>query len=299
MTVQCYLWVYDNKLETCLTLELSYKIIDACIWLAYFMSHWLGEKLGFHHQRDTKQVPWGWRCPFKRSKTISAGSTGLFGRSCGVCHGKAPTERCSPEACQICGCAAESWVWGWRRPILCRQARVFTYWLYIVKFNGHDHKTNLSLTHCILISTHVLFKILGTPSFSWPKGAGPSKWGVHQLTNITMPEDPTVFDVEEFWGRMASTKNKVRNILHTQHDLLIIITIKGKCLSNRGLWFLFSKVTGLNQFGRLSKIAVSLLPVFKTWEPWERKLCPSEKQPVHRWAREDQTSPVQRLKWCC
>ena len=31
----------------------------------------------------------------------------------------------------------------------------------------------------------------------------------------------------------------------------------------------------------------------------ERNLCPSEKQPVHRWAREDQTSPVQRLKWCC
>jgi len=81
----------------------------------------------------------------------------------------------------------------------------------------------------------------------------------YQLMDITMPEDPTVFDVEEFWGRLASTKNKVRNVLHTQHDLLIIIAIKGKCLSNRGLWFLFSKVTGLNKFGRLSKIAALVL----------------------------------------
>ncbi|TNN75584.1 LINE-1 type transposase domain-containing protein 1 [Liparis tanakae] len=31
----------------------------------------------------------------------------------------------------------------------------------------------------------------------------------YQLMN-TMPEDPTVFDVEEFWGRMASTKNKMQ-----------------------------------------------------------------------------------------
>lgn len=38
----------------------------------------------------------------------------------------------------------------------------------------------------------------------------------YQLMDIAMPQDPTVFDVEEFWGRMASTKNKVR-----QHDLVI------------------------------------------------------------------------------
>jgi len=37
----------------------------------------------------------------------------------------------------------------------------------------------------------------------------------YQLMDIAMPQDPTVFDVEEFWGRMSSTKNKVRYILCT------------------------------------------------------------------------------------
>lgn len=37
----------------------------------------------------------------------------------------------------------------------------------------------------------------------------------YQLMDIAMPQDPTSFDVEEFWGRMSSTKNKVRHILHT------------------------------------------------------------------------------------
>lgn len=42
----------------------------------------------------------------------------------------------------------------------------------------------------------------------------------YQLMEIAMPQDPTSFDVKEFWGRMSSTKNKVR-IFCTQHDLLI------------------------------------------------------------------------------
>ncbi|XP_050975566.1 uncharacterized protein LOC127171147 isoform X1 [Labeo rohita] len=48
----------------------------------------------------------------------------------------------------------------------------------------------------------------------------------YQLMDIALPQDPTVFDVEEFWGRMSTIKNKV---------------------------------TGLNQFGRLSKIAALVL----------------------------------------
>ncbi|CAJ1061395.1 Hypothetical predicted protein [Xyrichtys novacula] len=48
----------------------------------------------------------------------------------------------------------------------------------------------------------------------------------YQLMDIPMPQDPTTFNVEEFWGSMSSTK---------------------------------SKVTGLRQFGRLSKIAALVL----------------------------------------
>nr|XP_043872485.1 uncharacterized protein LOC122761339 isoform X2 [Solea senegalensis] len=48
----------------------------------------------------------------------------------------------------------------------------------------------------------------------------------YQLMDIPMPQDPSTFDVEEFWGRMSSTKNKV---------------------------------TGLSQFARLSKIAELVL----------------------------------------
>ncbi|KAK0152710.1 Protein FAM200B [Merluccius polli] len=48
----------------------------------------------------------------------------------------------------------------------------------------------------------------------------------YQLMDIAIPEDPTSFDAEEFWGKMSSTKNKV---------------------------------TGLNQFGKLSKIATLVL----------------------------------------
>ncbi|XP_039652111.1 uncharacterized protein LOC120556534 [Perca fluviatilis] len=49
----------------------------------------------------------------------------------------------------------------------------------------------------------------------------------YQVMDIPMPQDPTVFDVDvEFWGRVSSTKNKV---------------------------------TGLNQFRRLSKIAALVL----------------------------------------
>ncbi|XP_029958819.1 uncharacterized protein LOC115396888 isoform X2 [Salarias fasciatus] len=48
----------------------------------------------------------------------------------------------------------------------------------------------------------------------------------YQLMDIAMPQDPTSFDVEEFWGKMSSKKNTV---------------------------------TGLNQFERLSKIATLVL----------------------------------------
>ncbi|KAK0146582.1 Protein FAM200B [Merluccius polli] len=48
----------------------------------------------------------------------------------------------------------------------------------------------------------------------------------YQLMDIPMPQDPTTFNVEEFWGSMSSTK---------------------------------SKMTGLSQFERLSKIAALVL----------------------------------------
>lgn len=43
------------------------------------------------------------------------------------------------------------------------------------------------------------------------------------------------------------------------HDIHTTEIIKAKHLSNRGSWFLLSKVTGLSQFGRLSKIAALVL----------------------------------------
>lgn len=36
----------------------------------------------------------------------------------------------------------------------------------------------------------------------------------YQLMDIPMPQDPTTFNVEEFWGSMSSIKSKVRNIWH-------------------------------------------------------------------------------------
>ncbi|KAJ3592743.1 hypothetical protein NHX12_007870 [Muraenolepis orangiensis] len=36
----------------------------------------------------------------------------------------------------------------------------------------------------------------------------------YQSMDIAMPEDPATFDIESFWGNMASMKNKVRIILH-------------------------------------------------------------------------------------
>ncbi|KAK1903704.1 Protein FAM200A [Dissostichus eleginoides] len=36
----------------------------------------------------------------------------------------------------------------------------------------------------------------------------------YQSMDIAMPEDPATFDIESFWGNMASMKNKARIILH-------------------------------------------------------------------------------------
>lgn len=36
----------------------------------------------------------------------------------------------------------------------------------------------------------------------------------YQLMDIPMPQDPTTFNAEEFWGSMSSIKCKVRNIWH-------------------------------------------------------------------------------------
>lgn len=36
----------------------------------------------------------------------------------------------------------------------------------------------------------------------------------YQSMDIAMPEDPATFHIENFWGNMASMKNKVRIILH-------------------------------------------------------------------------------------
>lgn len=36
----------------------------------------------------------------------------------------------------------------------------------------------------------------------------------YQLMDIPMPQDPTTFNIEEFWGSMSSIKRKVRNIWH-------------------------------------------------------------------------------------
>ncbi|XP_048843320.1 uncharacterized protein LOC125715604 isoform X1 [Brienomyrus brachyistius] len=35
----------------------------------------------------------------------------------------------------------------------------------------------------------------------------------YQLMGIAMPQDPTYFDIEEFWGRMSSIKNKYRILI--------------------------------------------------------------------------------------
>lgn len=75
------------------------------------------------------------------------------------------------------------------------------------------------------------------------------------LDTVAVSQDPTSFDIEDFWGMMSSKKNKVRNILQTtQHFCL-----KRKHLSNKGPWFPFLKVTGLNQFESLLKTAFLIL----------------------------------------
>lgn len=63
-------------------------------------------------------------------------------------------------------------------------------------------------------------------------------FGDYQLMDIAKPQDPTSFDIEEFWGMMPSKKNKVRNILHTPQ--LDHLNVKGKPLSNKGPWLLVS-----------------------------------------------------------
>nr|XP_029135311.1 uncharacterized protein LOC109992137 [Labrus bergylta] len=64
--------------------------------------------------------------------------------------------------------------------------------------------------------------------FHWPQEQDTvsEEFLEYQLMEIPMPQDPTTFNVEEFWGSMPSTK---------------------------------SKVTGLSQFGRLFKIAALVL----------------------------------------
>ncbi|GAA6106253.1 uncharacterized protein LOC115396888 isoform X1 [Tachysurus ichikawai] len=60
-----------------------------------------------------------------------------------------------------------------------------------------------------ILYTCALFKISGT--FHDPKEQDQvsEEFMEYQLMDIALPQGPTVFDVEEFWGRMSSTKNKV------------------------------------------------------------------------------------------
>ncbi|KAJ8013666.1 hypothetical protein DPEC_G00032170 [Dallia pectoralis] len=65
--------------------------------------------------------------------------------------------------------------------------------------------SNQSCTHVVFLSFQELLP------FHDPKEQDQvsEEFMEYQLMDIAMPQDPTLFDVEEFWGRMSSTKNKV------------------------------------------------------------------------------------------
>ncbi|KAK0151138.1 Protein FAM200B [Merluccius polli] len=96
---------------------------------------------------------------------------------------------------------------------------------YFVKFNfDHGHKQILNQ----FFTYGALFRFQELLPFHGPQEQDKvgEEFLEYQLMDIPMPQDPTTFNLEEFWGSMSSTKNKV---------------------------------TGLLEFGRLSKIAALVL----------------------------------------
>lgn len=119
LILTCWCWEWEHIASIFLQNRIQH--LNEVTLLIYCVSRRrkAGDRL--HYSRYTQQAPWCRRHYTAASAEVPAGSSGVSGEGCGVCHEETPHERAPHKTCHVSGCPAEGRVWSGRRLVLCRQ----------------------------------------------------------------------------------------------------------------------------------------------------------------------------------